>query len=249
MTKVTTYIAQIDTDVPKPPPNKRGKVTSEEDHANFQRYLTAASGTVELLESHGLKVEPASEDRAAAAAVAIAYAKDPMGTSKKFNTPQKVSNLPPPAVREAHRILSSFGHNVVNDAVQVRNMVTNKLIEESENPDPRVRLKALELLGKISDVGLFSEKSEVTITHQTSDELKAKLREKLSKLVDVTPIEDAEIVHEEETDNNKPPRDTSEYNISEPDTPDYPHDPHEHPEYISVPDTELDTSLWDDEED
>jgi len=72
---------------------------------------------------------------------------------------------------------------VVKSATQVRHLVTNKLIEETENPDPRIRIRALELLGKISDVGLFAEKSEVTITHQTSDDLKEKLREKLSRLV------------------------------------------------------------------
>ena len=42
-----------------------------------------------------------------------------------------------------------------------------------------------------ADVGLFAEKSEVTITHQTSDDLKDKLREKLSRLVNPEEIEDA----------------------------------------------------------
>ena len=67
--------------------------------------------------------------------------------------------------------------------MQVRHLVTNKLIEETENSDPRVRIRALELLGKISDVGLFAEKSEVTITHQTTDELKERLRSKLALLI------------------------------------------------------------------
>jgi len=71
----------------------------------------------------------------------------------------------------------------VESAVSVRHLVTNKLILETENPDPRVRIRALELLGKISDVGLFAEKSEVTVTHQSTDDLKAKLRRKLEKLV------------------------------------------------------------------
>tara|TARA_R110002012_G_C11184385_1_gene557538 strand:- start:211 stop:435 length:225 start_codon:yes stop_codon:yes gene_type:complete len=44
-------------------------------------------------------------------------------------------------------------------------------------------MRALELLGKISDVGLFAEKSEVTITHQSTDDLRDKLRSKLEKLV------------------------------------------------------------------
>jgi hypothetical protein len=82
----------------------------------------------------------------------------------------------------------------VDSAVQVRHLVTNKLIEETENADPRVRIRALELLGKISDVGLFAEKSEVTVTHQSTDELKERLRKKLTKLVNPEEIEPAEII-------------------------------------------------------
>jgi hypothetical protein len=73
--------------------------------------------------------------------------------------------------------------------------VTNKLLIETEDPDPKQRMKALELLGKISDVGLFSEKSEVTITHQSTDDLRAKLRQKLEKLVNPAEnVEDAVII-------------------------------------------------------
>jgi hypothetical protein len=77
-------------------------------------------------------------------------------------------------------------------------MVVNKLIQETENPDARIRVKALELLGKVSDVGLFTEKQEITITHQTSDDLRDRLRRKLQKMVDVTPdtVEDADYVDE-----------------------------------------------------
>jgi len=51
-----------------------------------------------------------------------------------------------------------------------------------------VRIRALELLGKISDVGLFTDRTEVVVTHQSTDELRNKLREKLLKLKN--PIED-----------------------------------------------------------
>jgi len=53
----------------------------------------------------------------------------------------------------------------------------------------------LELLGKISDVGLFTDKTEVTITHRTTDELRESLRSKLSKLVNTEEdVIDAEFV-------------------------------------------------------
>jgi hypothetical protein len=47
-------------------------------------------------------------------------------------------------------------------------------------------------------VGAFAEKSELTITHQSTDDLRAKLREKLEKLVRPTDdIEDAVIIENE----------------------------------------------------
>jgi hypothetical protein len=55
----------------------------------------------------------------------------------------------------------------------------------------------LELLGKISDVGLFAEKSEVTVTHQSTDDLRANLRSKLEKLVN-PPLEIENAVFEEQ---------------------------------------------------
>jgi hypothetical protein len=41
-------------------------------------------------------------------------------------------------------------------------------------------------------VGLFAEKAEVTVTHQTTDDIRDRLRDKLTKLVDVTPDDDVE---------------------------------------------------------
>ena len=58
----------------------------------------------------------------------------------------------------------------------------------------------MELLGKISDVGLFAEKSEVTVTHQSTDDLRAKLRSKLEKLVEPVEIEDAVVIENQTLD-------------------------------------------------
>ena len=59
-------------------------------------------------------------------------------------------------------------------------------------------MRALELLGKISDVGLFAEKSEVTITHQSTEDLREKLRSKLEKLVNPAEIDEAVVIEHEE---------------------------------------------------
>ena len=57
--------------------------------------------------------------------------------------------------------------------------IRDRLLLESENPDPKIRMRALELLGKITDVGLFTEKSEVTVTHRSTEDLITSIRNKI----------------------------------------------------------------------
>lgn len=184
----------IDDDIPVP------DRTDPEGMQNLLVAARAAAQAARLLEDHGLQLQTNEEDRVIAAALATEYGKDPIATSSAA-TPARLSQLRPAALNLTAHILSEFGHKVVEDATQVRNMVTNKLIQETENPDPRIRVKALELLGKFTDVGLFTERSEVVVTHQSADDLRAKLREKLSALKDVTPddgIEDADVYGEDD---------------------------------------------------
>ena len=154
----------------------------------------AMAKTVEELEKHGLDTTPNEEDKEVAAILATAFAQEPDKTSRKV-THKRAAKLTPPSIKMTGAIIDEFNHSVVESSKQLRNLVTNKLVMETENPDPRVRMRALELLGKISDVGLFTEKSEVTITHQTTDDIKEKLRSKLAKLVNPEPeIEDAVVL-------------------------------------------------------
>jgi hypothetical protein len=148
----------------------------------------AACASLDLLEENGLEVkEPTQEDKSIAAALTASYAADPEKTSKEVTTP-RLSSMTPESLRATRAILDEFGRAVVNHSLEIRHTVTNKLILETDNPDPRVRIRALELLGKISDVGLFTDRTEVVVTHQSTDELRNKLREKLLKLKN--PIED-----------------------------------------------------------
>lgn len=92
----------------------------------------------------------------------------------------------PGTVVHLKAILSEYDKAVVESASQIRVFVTNKLLVETTSPDPKVRLKALELLGKISDVGLFTEKTEITMRHRPTEELEQLLRERLTKQIDGT---------------------------------------------------------------
>jgi hypothetical protein len=198
--------AKFDKGVPVP---KRGAVPRPDDWERgdlFIQHMNAAANTAEFLEHFGVDLTPSEDDHMIANTLLVAYAADPVGTVQKGSGVHAMSDMTPPQLKLARKILTDFGHAVVEDAAQLRHLVTNKLIEETENPDPRIRVKALELLGKVSDVGLFSEKSEVTITHRTDDDLRATLRDKLSRMKDITPraeeIENAEVLPELESKKN-----------------------------------------------
>ena len=83
--------------------------------------------------------------------------------------------------------ISEYEKQVVADKIQVRTVVINRLMEISKDEDNRTALKALELLGKASD--LFTERAEITITHQTSDELKSAIKERINQLMQMQKLD------------------------------------------------------------
>jgi hypothetical protein len=160
---------------------------------DLQERVRAAANTADILAGHGLDVTPNTEDREIAASLVQSYAADPEAASRHVTT-SKAVHMTPASLIETRRILDEFGSAVVRHAVEIRHLVTNKLLLEVENPDPRNRIRALELLGKISDVGLFTERSEVTITHQSTDDLRKNLRDKFNRLLDKDKREAQDVV-------------------------------------------------------
>jgi hypothetical protein len=86
-------------------------------------------------------------------------------------------------------LLSEYDTVVVKSAQQMRTYVTNRLLRETDNPDARIRMKSLELLGKISDVGLFTDKTEITMRHRPTEELEQMLRERLTKVLEAEVVD------------------------------------------------------------
>ncbi len=179
-------------------PDQGVPLTPQQGVIDLHERVRAVSCTVDILAGHGYEVEEASQEaQDIAAALATSYAASPETTSKQVTT-QRAAALPPASLIETRRILDEFGSAVVRHSIEIRHLVTNKLLLESENPDPRVRIRALELLGKITDVGLFTERSEVTITHQSTEDLRKTLREKFNRILnkdvqDVVVIDDIDI--------------------------------------------------------
>lgn len=155
--------------------------TGEAATLSLHEKTAALFKTVEFMEAFGPAVETTEEDKVRARAAlheSVTTASDPSklpATTAVANTSGSVKHL--------KEILSEYDHVVVKSAVQIRTFVTNRLIEESTNPDAKIRMRALELLGKIGDVGLFVERTEITVKHKTTVELQSSIKERITRLL------------------------------------------------------------------
>ena len=108
--------------------------------------------------------------------------------------PTKVSSGP---LGQINNLLTAYDKRVVDDPAQIRYYATNRLLELTDDPDVKIRIKALELLGKVADVGLFADRTEITIKDKTTRDLEQELEAYFSKYVqEVEPIEEIEEIEE-----------------------------------------------------
>jgi hypothetical protein len=155
--------------------------TSPDEVATFQDEVALAANTAEILKELGAPIEIETTDIDKTVELFKARRK----ATKELQQPETAF--------AASLFLKTYANRVAADVQEVRSAITAKLMEIANCGDPRYELKALELLGKHSDVGLFTERSEITINHRSSDDLEDAIKERIKRLlnsdvVDVTPL-------------------------------------------------------------
>lgn len=158
--------------------------TSDQELDAFADKLASIGNTAELLESLGAPVEATKGTLSEEAALI-----------DKALTQQTIAPLKAslPAALGAASFLKAYGQSRALDIDQVRAALTNKLLEIADCGETKYELKAIELLGKHSDIGLFTERSEITINHTNPDSLEAAIKERVKRLlnadvVDIKPL-------------------------------------------------------------
>ena len=81
---------------------------------------------------------------------------------------------------------------------QLKALLVQQLVQHSldEEFPPAQRMKALQLIGQLFEVGAFLERKETTVVHKSSD-IRTRLLERLGKATDVEPKDDALTLLEE----------------------------------------------------
>lgn len=158
---------------------------SDEQPKTQSDSIAIAVNTADLIDQLGGSIDFTEEDEE--------KARNLIKGAAKSNLARTLTS--PGVAKKASAILKQYDYQAIADATQARHFITNKLIELADCGDPRYELKALELLGKHSDIGIFTERSEITVHHKTSIDLENSIRERVKRLLnttvtDITPIDD-----------------------------------------------------------
>jgi hypothetical protein len=108
----------------------------------------------------------------------------------------------PAAVQRLVGMLTAYDWQFVEQAQQIRGMAVAKILEETDHPDARIRLKALEMLGKVTEVGLFTDRIEIKKSDLSDVELDERIKQKLEALHKTIEVEaqEVETIEDEEND-------------------------------------------------
>jgi hypothetical protein len=153
--------------------------TQDEEPISFAEALQVTANTVDFLEQLGAPPEVPLEDAHKTAAL----------LKSAMEKQNKTALSSPPVAYGAREFVRAYGVSLAMEMGQVRTALTNKLLALADCGDTKYELKAIELLGKHSDIALFTERSEVTINYKNADDLEDAIKERVKRLLNATEVE------------------------------------------------------------
>lgn len=147
--------------------------------------------TADWLDEIGAPTEATTDEQTAAALAQNAFKALTTGTPDAKQREALVALKTPPAVRHLTGMLTAYDWAFVEQAKELRGYCVAQILEETKHPDVKVRLKALDMLGRVTEVALFTDRVEIKKTQMSDTEIDERIREKLHRFMGV---QDAEIV-------------------------------------------------------
>lgn len=163
------FIPEIDDDSDEVPFKKLEKLTPAEtldaQNATTNWLAEITNGDEEILSK-------AQEQKVADVFTALTT-QDPKAKDKllEFQVPEEI--------RASVAMVTAYQWKFIQQAEGLRSMAVAKIVKETDHPDARIRLKALEMLGKVTEVALFTDRVEVKKSELSDEELEKQIREKL----------------------------------------------------------------------
>ena len=178
--------------------------------------VAAQLNTADWLEKMGA---PSTDDALKSAAASTAQQAFSALTTQTPEEQRKalVQLKTPAAVRHLTGMLTAYDWEFVEQAKELRGYAVSQILEETKHPDAKIRLKALDMLGRVTEVALFTERVEVKNNTLSDAEIEAKIKEKINRFMQVTDVID---VATDEEDAPETPPQTPETPPQTPETPD-----------------------------
>lgn len=143
----------------------------------LEQELQMRANTIKLLSDlSGNPIEPTEEQKTDAIGLAKQMMENP-------GTRIDLAKYPNETMAFLAGLVAETKFNVVEDLSELKMFVINGLIKEAGMAkDAKTRLSALSKLGEVDGVDAFKKKTEVTVKHQTIDEVEDELLKVLSSI-------------------------------------------------------------------
>jgi hypothetical protein len=165
------------------------------EHAEPLDIVSAQDATEKWLASVGAPTAESTDASTAATLAQQAFAAVTTTAPDHKQRQALVQLKTPAAVRHLVGMLTAYDWAFVEQAKELRGYAVSQILEETKHPDAKVRLRALEMLGKVTEVALFTNRVEIKKTEMSDTELDQKIKDKLSRFMGVI---DAEVLDAEE---------------------------------------------------
>lgn len=162
---------------------------------NAKQLLAAQHATSDWLKDLGApgEQEVIAEQQKAAARQAFAALVLEEDDRKKKEALLRIKS--PKAFEKVNDMLDTYDWEWVERAKSLRSLAVTKILKETEHHDARVRLRALELLGKVTEVSLFTDKIKIEQPTVGDHELETRIKDKLERYLKASGrLEDVEDV-------------------------------------------------------
>ena len=177
-----SYYPELEQNIPLP-------ISAREalPELSMREELDMRANTIKLLaDLTGSPIDPGEDDRTAATALASDLIKNgPIRPDMAIYPNETIAYLA--------GLVSQYDTLVVQELADLKRYVVNRLIEETNHPDGKVRLTALKSLGEVDGVDAFKKRTEITIKQQSIEEVEAELLATIAKLeqrtIDVPMVE------------------------------------------------------------
>lgn len=171
----------------------------------IEQLLLGSTNTRELTHKQKEFAKQVALGKPKTQAYRIAYDTNAKKSTQAVNAHKVANNENVKLMIEAYK--RAFEAREYQKPERLRELVIHQLTEMALNPEVKdaQRIRSLELLGKVSEVGAFTERKETKVIHESS-KIKEKLLEQLKTIinVDATEVDDGESLLRELSGEDQP---------------------------------------------